>query len=123
MKNDCLIICSSLLDNTFSPVSNDGTLSIKHSIEGDTLILKFMTVLHYAEEGTLQKQMSAACDQAKQLIKQTCNDLKSNYKKTTGETLKLSPQQGSDDLEIVSTSFYSPKKSAYYRYNLPIKIS
>lgn len=122
MRNDCLVLCSSMLDNTFRPVSKDGTYSIKHSVQGDVLMLKFMTIIHYAEEGTLRKQMEAACDQAKQLIKQTCSDLKSEYKRATGEALRLEALQGNDDLEIISTSFYSPKKSAYYRYTLPFRV-
>lgn len=122
MRNDCLMLCSSILDNTFRPVSKDGTYSIKHSVQGDVLMLKFMTIIHYAEEGTLRKQMEASCEQAKQLIKQTCSDLKSEYKRTTGETLKFETLQGTDDLEIISTSFYSPKKSAYYRYTLPLRV-
>lgn len=117
-RNDCLLIVSSILENTYRPVSKDGTYSIKHSISGDNLILKFMTVMHYSEDSSMKTQIDRSRLQAQQLIKETCANLKKEYKEKTGQTLKIKAQDGQDDIEIVSSTSQSVRKVAYYRYNV-----
>jgi predicted nucleic acid-binding protein len=118
-----MLIVSSILENTYKPVSKDGTYSIKHSISGDSVILKFMTVMHYTEDSSMKIQLDRARSQAQQLIKETCENLRREYKEKTGETLKLKLQEnGRDDVELISSTSQSVRKVAYYRYNVEAKI-
>ena len=75
-----LLVLSSLLDDSYNPVSKSGTYSLKHSLQGNDLIFKFMTVVHFAAERSLNPQVEVAKDHARQLIKDRLDRLKKDYK-------------------------------------------
>ena len=117
-----LLVLSSLLDDSYNPVSKSGTYSLKHSLQGNDLIFKFMTVVHFAAERSLSPQVEVAKDHARQLIKDRLDRLKKEYKEKTGETLKYSDTGEQDDIELIQSTSNSPRKVAYYRLNQSIKL-
>ena len=121
-RNDCMLILSTILENTYKPISKDGTYSIKHAINGESLFLKFMTIMHYSEDTSLKLNLDRSRLQAQQLIKETCENLKKEYKEKTSDNLKLKLHEGQDDVEIISSTSQSVRKVAYYRYNVLVEI-
>jgi len=120
--NDCLLQVSALLENTFNPCSKDGTWSIKHSINGNILTLKYSTIMQYNDDQTLRLQIAKEREMAIQLLGETCEKLRKDYKTKTNETLKMEIKTGNDDIEIIHATNQLPRKVAYYRHQLPIFI-
>jgi len=117
-----LEILSNLLDDTYNPVSKSGTYSLKHSLQGNVLVLKFMTVIHIAAEKALEPQVQTAKDHARQLIKDKLKRLKSDYKESTEETLKTTDKGEQDSVELIESTTNSPRKVAYYRLNQTVTL-
>ena len=118
-----LEIISRLLDDTYAPVSKSGTYSLKHTLHGRRLVLKYMTIVHFASEAALQPQISAALDQAQQLIADKVGRLKKDYKKNSGQTLKFEDLGGDDNIELIQSTSNSLRKIAYYRYDKVIDLT
>lgn len=112
-----------LLDNTYDPVSKSGTYSIKHRMHGDRVEINYSTIVHFASEKSLNPQVEVARDQARQLIKQTIDDLKKKFKKEAETALKFDDLGERDNIELIQSTSNSPRKVAYYRYTQTIKIT
>jgi len=110
-----LQVLSLILDDTYNPASKSGTYSLKHNLQGNNLVLNFMTVVHFAAERSLQPQVDTAKDHARQLIKDKLDRLKKDYKERTGEALKCTDLGEQDDIELIQSTSNSPRKVAYYR--------
>jgi hypothetical protein len=119
---DTLLHISALLENTFNPCSKDGTWSIKHSINGNVLTLKYSTIMQYNEDYTLRLQVEKEREMAIQLIKEAVDQLKKDFKIKTGNSCKLQPGQGQDDIEVIQANAQLARKVAYYRYNLSFTV-
>ncbi len=112
-----------LADNFYRPASGAGTYSIKPSVHGNRLILKYSTIVNFGSESSLQPQVASAKDQAVQLIKDFISKLKKDYKAETDEALKLDDKGGDDNIEVIQATSNSLRKVAYYRYNQTLEIS
>ncbi len=119
MKN--LEVIHRLLDNTYNPVSKAGTYSLKHTMHGQTVVLNYSTIVHFASERSLQPQVEVAKDQARQLIKDAVDKLKKAYKEETESSLKYDDKGESDNIELIQSTSNSPRKVAYYRYSQTLK--
>lgn len=109
-------VISQILDTTFGRQSSpDGTFSLKHSLQGDQLVLKFTTIVYFASERSLRPQVDAANQQALQLVNAKLAEVKNAVKEVTGDSLKTSDLGGSDNIELIQPQ--GPRKIAYYRYN------
>ena len=117
-----LELVARLVDNTYDPVSKSGTYSLKGSMHGKRLVLKFKTIVNFASEQSLRPQVQSAKEHAHQLIKDFLDNLKKSYKAETGETLKIDDRGGDDNIEIIQSTSNSLRKIAYYRYNQDLDI-
>ena len=105
---------STLLNTTFGRgSSNDGSRSVKASFEGNNLVLKFTSIVHFAEERSLQLQVDRLAEESTQLLKEALTNLKRDFKEVTSETLKSKDVKSHDNIELVSSA--SQRKVAYYR--------
>jgi len=103
-------ICNTTYGKSGSP---SGTRSITASLSGSALVLKFTTVVHFAEERSLQMQMASLSNESLSYLGQVVSDIKKKFKEMTGETLKLKEIRSEDSVELVSA--LSMRKVAYYR--------
>jgi len=107
-------VLSTLLNTTFGQGgSTSGTVSITPTFSGNTLTLKYKTVVHFAEERSLQLQVERVSRESIDHLASCMADLKKNFKEATGKALKLSEVKSTDSIELVSG--LSPRKVAYYR--------
>ena len=111
------------LNNTFGREgSPTGKQSVTYSLQGDKLILKFVSVVHFAEENSLRMQVDRVTNEAVQILGSALSDLKSHFKERAGESLKVKELNNNDDVELISASAHSPRKVAYYRRNHTFQI-
>ena len=113
-----------VLNTTFGKSSSQkGDRSVTGSHEGDTLILKFMSVVQFASEHSLRDQADRISEESVRILKDAVKSIKKDYKAKTGTTLKLKDAASRDNVEVVAGSIHSPRKIAYYRrvHTLTIK--
>ncbi len=122
LKMDKLERVARLADNTYNPVTKTGTYSIKTSMSGNRLVVKFSTIVNFASESALRPQVTAAREHAIGLIKSFLDTLKKDYKKATEESLKIKDVNSADNIEIIQATSNSPRKVAYYRFNQTVDI-
>ena len=91
------------------------TISIKPTLQGDKLTIRYTTVIHIASERGLREQVSPVEEQSIKLIKEYLKNLKSEFKKQAGRSLGAKEDHSHDSIEMLTTSPYTPRKSAYYR--------
>lgn len=115
-------VLSTLLNTTFGRGGSDsGTASITSSFAGDTLTLKYKTVLHFAEERSLQMQVDRSKQEAFDRLTSRVTELKKSFKEITGKTLRLKEIKSNDSLELVSG--LSQRKVAYYRLTHVLEVA
>jgi uncharacterized protein YbcI len=115
-------VLSTLLNTTFGKGSSaGGTRSIKAEFLGENLVLKFTSIVHFAEERSLQMQVERLAEESVELLAQALKKLKQEFKEATGETLKAKDLNSSDDVELISAM--SQRKVAYYRRTHVVEIS
>lgn len=108
----------SVLTNTFGREgSPSGATSITHSMNGDVLVLKFVSVVHFAEERSLRLQVDRVTQESVQLLGDKLKEVKAAFKDITGEALKVKEINSRDDVEMVSGTVHSARRVAYYRRN------
>lgn len=116
-------ILSSLLNTTFARQSSpSGTRSITASFEGDTLTLKYQSIVHFAGEHAVRGQMTRIVEEAVAVLTDKISELKSSYKEITGDALKLKEVFSDDDVEILPGAIHAPRQTAYYRRQHKLKL-
>jgi hypothetical protein len=114
-RNDYLQVVHRLVDNTYAPADQKGTFSMKSSVQGNLLVLKFMTVVHFAGERPLEPQTNQSKEHAAQLFNETIRKLKADYKQETKQTLKVKALHTDYDFEMIQSTASSLRKVAYLR--------
>ena len=113
---------STLLNTTYGHGgSADGTRSITAQFEGQNLVLKFTSVVHFAEERGLHTQVDRLAEESVTVLKEALKKLKAEFKEATDETLKTKDVKSNDNIEIISAQ--SHRKVAYYKRQHVIEIS
>jgi translation initiation factor RLI1 len=115
-------ILSTLLNTTYAKASSpSGTQSVKAEFAGNNLVLKFTSVVHFAEEASLKLQVDRLAQESVQLLADLLKKLKADFKEASGETLKVKELKSTDGVELISG--LSLRKVAYYRRNHTLQIS
>ena len=110
-------ILGSILNDTWgkssTPVSP--TVSIKTSVQGDTMHVKYTTVVYLASDRNLRDQVTKCEQESAKLCSDYVKMIKKNFKDASGRALKVSEKDTNDSVEIITTSPHTPRKTAYYR--------
>lgn len=101
--------------------SSDRKLTSK--LQGDVLELNLMTIVHFAGERALSQQLEAQRDYANDAFKEQLKRIKSEFKESTDRGLVTKEVDRSDDLELISATSNSPRKIAYFRAKVLLKVS
>ena len=101
--------------------SSDRKLTSK--LQGDVLELNLMTIVHFAGERALSQQLEAQRDYANDVFKEQLKRIKSEFKESTDRGLVAKEIDRSDDLELISATSNSPRKIAYSRAKVILKVS
>lgn len=114
-----------LIDTTFgkSSTSASPTVSIKMSLQGNALVVKYTTVVHYASEQSMREQSKEHEREATQLTKKAISEVEKEFKKIEGKSLNLTKKGADSGIELISMSPYNPRKVAYFRLNTTFEIN
>jgi len=89
---------------------------------GDTLTLKFMTVVHFAAESSLRDQSDRISRESIEILSKCVADLKVKFKEATGSSIKLKEMSNKDSLEVIVATNNSARRVAYYRRQVTLQV-
>ena len=106
-----------IIDTTFGRSSTvaSPTQSVKCSLAGDSLTVRYTTIIQLMSEQDKRDQVKRSEDESIKICDDYMKNLKKNFKESAGRSLKVKQLDTSDSVEIITTSPYNPKKMAYYR--------
>jgi len=110
-----------IFNHTFGYSSD--TMKVTSHIHGDSLVLKYIAVISFASEESMQQQKTKYEKEANDAIADALKNMKTQFKDRVGRSIKVTEEDRDDDVELVSVSPYSPRKHAYYRMNVHLKVS
>lgn len=103
--------------------SQNGTQSITYKFPGEgRLMLTYVTVMHIASDASLQLQTQRESERSISMINDAVKTVKASYKEASGKSLKVKESSTDDSVEIISTTFHSPRKVGYYRRHVIFEI-
>lgn len=124
MKMNEVQALGQILDSTFGRSSSPtGTWSLKASLAGDTLVVKYTTFVNFAGELGLNSQVPRFADEAAKRINAYMAEVKSSFKEATGRSLKSKDVGGSDNIELIQSTARSARKTAYYRFHRTFEVT
>lgn len=104
--------------------SKNGTESIMYKLVGENqLQLTYTSIVHFANEAALRPQVERESDRSISMLNESLKVVKTSYKNASGKALKCKEINTSDNIEVISTTFHSPRKVAYYRRFATYEIS
>ena len=105
---------STLLNTTYGRGGSlRGDQSVKAEFQGDHMVLTFTSVVHFAEERSLQLQVDRLNQESVARLGAVLKQLRKDFKDATGDTLRTKEVRSNDSIELVSG--LSQRKVAYYR--------
>jgi len=98
------------------------TMSIKSLLSGDILTCTYTTIVHLASERNLRDQVKVFERESVKLIDDYTKQLKKRFKEYSGRALKVKNIGSRDNVELITASPFTPRKTAYYRRFSDFKI-
>lgn len=106
------------LDTTWGRSSTPKTASysVKLVRQGpDRLIASYAAIVNFGTERQMIEMKRRYSSESESVINEVLKQVKATYKDIAGDSLSVKQVSTSDDLEITSTNFHNPKRTAYYR--------
>ena len=110
-----------IFNHTFGYSSD--TMKVTSSLHGDSLVLKYIAVIQFAGEESMQEQIPKYEKEANDVISDALSQMKSSFKERVGRAIKATEEERTTDVELISVSAYTPRKLAYYRMNVLLKVA
>ncbi len=110
-------ILGQILDTTFgkSSTTKSSTFSIKTTMSSDRINVTYTTIVNLVADRVMRDQVKEEERVSEKLINDFIAEVKKEYKRVAGSTLKLKKGDSTDEIELISMSPYNPKRTAYYR--------
>lgn len=113
------------IDSTWGRTSTPraASYSVKFNIVGGFLQASYAAIVNFASEREMIMMKRRYAEEAQSVIKDLVTEIKKTYKDLCGKTLKVKESKSSDSVEVISNSFHSLKRTAYYRRKVQFDIS
>ena len=114
-------VLGQVFNHTFGYSSD--SIKVTSSLHGDSLILKYVTVLQFGSETSMQKHMPKFEKEATKVVDDALTRMKKEFREKTDRSIKVKEESRDSNVELVSVSPHSPRKLAYFRMNVHLKVS
>jgi len=122
-------VLGQILDDTWGQSSGSTmrdfrtpTMAIRTQLSGDTLTCTYTTIIHLASERNLRDQCRVFEEESIKLIGDYVKELKKRFKDVSGRVLKTKESSTRDNIELITASPFTPRKTAYYRRFTSFKV-
>jgi hypothetical protein len=96
------------------PIPNG--FSVKMTLSGQNqLNVTYQTVVNFASEREMLRVKLFEAEQATKNVKAVLDNVKKNYKESSGNSLRLKEISSSESVEIIGMNVHNPKRTALYR--------
>lgn len=109
-----------VFNHTFGYSSD--TMKVTSSLHGNALVLKFIAIIQFAGEDSMQQQLPKYEKEATEAIANALSQMKSEFKLKTERAIKTKEVSRDSDVELISVSAHTPRKLAYYRMNVHLEV-
>ena len=110
-----------IFNHTFGYSSD--SIKVTSSLHGDSLILKYVTILQFGSESSMQEQMPSHEKDASKIIDDAVSKMKKDFRDMREKSITVKEEDRDTSVELISTSPYAPRKLAYFRMNAHFKVS
>ena len=116
-------VLGNLINTTYGKSSSpSGTYSITCDLAGETMTMKYTTLVHFASESGLPKQVVRCAEEAIQRLDEYLSLIKKDFKDEADHALKTTHVGGNDNVELIQSTSNSPRKIAYYRMHRTLTV-
>jgi len=116
-------VLGNLINTTYGKSSSpSGTYSIKCDLAGETMTMKYTTLVHFASESGLPGQVVRCEEEAIQRLDEYLSLIKKDFRDETDHALKTTHVGGNDNVELIQSTSNSPRKIAYYRMHRTLTV-
>ena len=91
------------------------TASLQMSLQDNKMTCTYTTIVNLVHDRNLRDQVKRCEEESVSIVKDYLKDIKSEFKSLAGRALKAKEIDSVDSVEIISSSPYNPKRTAYYR--------
>ena len=98
-------------------------LKLSHHLNGETLDLRFDSIVHFASETSLESQMTNLREMSNDIFTDGLKKIKADFKDVAGRALKATETSRDDNVELIQATANSPQRVAYYRAFLTLQVS
>jgi len=113
-------VLGQVFNHTFGYSSE--TMKVTSSLHGDSLILKYVAVIQFASESSMEQQKAQYEKEANDCIADALKKMKADFREKVGRSIKVTEDSRDDSVQLISVSAHSPRKLAYYRMNVHLKV-
>ena len=112
---------SQVIDYTFG--GSNGRYKVSSDMTGENIMLRYKSIFQFSDHNSMKLQTSRLEKESEDLMKQVLKKAKAAYNDVTnGEKLKTTLKNDVDDVQLVGTAVYSPKRTAYYTRTMNYKL-
>lgn len=112
---------SQVVDYTFG--GSGGRYKVSSDMTGENLIMKYKSIFQFSDHDSMKLQTMRLEKESEDLIKQVLKKAKSAYDDASDDPkLKVSLTNDVDDVQLIGTAIYSPKRTAYYTRIMTYKL-
>jgi len=98
-------------------------LKLSHHLNGETLNLRFDSIVHFASEASLDSQMTNLREMSNDIFTDGVKKIKAEFKDIAGRALTATETSRDDNVELIQATANSPRRVAYYRAFLTLQVS
>jgi len=106
-------ICDSTIGR--SSTVKSPTVSIKTSLQGDMFSVTYTTVVNLASVYEMRALAKRYEEESIGVIKEYIKHVKKDFKSEAGRSLKIKEEFSNDSFDVITTSPFSPRRTAYYK--------
>ena len=112
------------IDNVYGNTAEDASRkTIAKLVDNNCMSITYMTILNIARENDLHMQMRALKKESSDMISHRLKTIKSKFKEQTKRALKSKKCSEKDNIETLTVSPYSPKKTLKFSHTVVYEVS
>jgi len=112
------------IDNVYENTAEDPSRkTIAKLVDNNCMSITYMTILNIARESDLHIQMKSIKKESSDMISSRLRTIKSNFKDSSKRALKTKKCSEKDDIETLTVSPYSPKKTLKFSHTVVYEVS
>lgn len=107
-----------------SSTPKTASYSVKVTLLGEgRLKASYAAIVNFGTERQMIEMKRRYSEESESIINEVLKAVKASYKSITGAGLSLKEETTTDNLEIISTNFHNPKRTAYYRRHTVFEVA